>query len=107
MCDQEKQKDSMIDYLQKKNDAAEKYIKYVEETFFKFKKSTDNYIDILENKLFKREDNIKDDKKLLLFKKKLEDLSDNICFMQEKIEKIQKKHLNMIIEEDLNKLKEI
>jgi len=101
-----KGKNIMIEHLQLKNEACEKYIKFVEETFEKHKKSTDNYISILESQLTKNNNTINESEYISLLKKRIDDLSNNIIKIEKELEKYKEKHLQMIIEEDLKKLYE-
>ena len=99
-----KGKNIMIEHLQIKNDACEKYIKFVEDTFEKHKKSTDNYISILEKQLRKNTNYENESEYILSLKKRIDELNNKFIKMEKELEKYREKHLQMIIDEDLKKL---
>ena len=99
-----KGKNIMIEHLQIKNDACEKYIKFIEETFDKHKKSTDNYINILEKQLVKNNNTDNESEYISLLKRKVDDLNNNYIKIEEQLETLKQKYLEMIINEDLKKL---
>ena len=101
-----KGKNIMIEHLQIKNDACEKYIKFVEDTFEKHKKSTDNYISILEKQLRKNTNYENESEYISSLKKRIDDLNNKFVKMEKELENYREKHLQMIIDEDLKKLQE-
>jgi len=102
-----KGKNIMIEHLQLKNESCEKYIKFVEETFDKHKKSTDNYIKILESQIFNKNNNILNESEYIsILKNRVEDLNKNYNKLKEDLDNLKKKHLVMIIEKDLKDLRE-
>jgi predicted RNase H-like nuclease (RuvC/YqgF family) len=101
-----KGKNIMIEHLQIKNDACEKYIKFVEDTFEKHKKSTDNYISILEKQLRKNTNYENESEYISSLKKRIDDLNNKFVKMEKELEKYREKHLQMIIDEDLKKLQD-
>ena len=102
-----KGKNIMIEHLQEKNDACEKYIKFVEDTFEKHKHSTDNYIRYLENQISERKNNsiLNEREYIKSLNKEIDNLNYKIEIIEKELEKYKEKELNMIIEEDLKKLK--
>ena len=101
-----KGKNIMIEHLQIKNDACEKYIKFVEDTFEKHKKSTDNYISILEKQLRKNTNYENESEYISSLKKRIDDLNNKFVKMEKELEKYREKHLQMIIDEELKKLQD-
>ena len=101
-----KGKNIMIEHLQIKNDACEKYIKFVEDTFEKHKKSTDNYISILEKQLRKNTNYENESEYISSLKKRIDDLNNKFVKMEKELEKYREKHLQMNIDEDLKKLQD-
>ena len=99
-----KSKNIMIEHLQLKNDSCEKYIKFIEETYEKHKKSTDNYISILENQLKNNNNNFNESNYIRSLKNRIDDLHNNFIKIEKELENFKQKYLQMIIEEDLKKL---